>query len=308
MTDQIEPIDATKPRKPSVLTRIFCVVLAFVFIPGVVHLLNGRGRAGLVWFFANFIIIYGSLVLLGLPGILCCVAAFMCAILFVIYLIFLSVSTWKNTPCLRWYSWLLTLICVFLFNFFMNTWITPLFKKNVVSAAICTGSSMSPTILSATSSTSQVAEYSDRMIVNHFIYRWTQPRRGDVVMCTEKDVDGQNLPSLMIQRIVAIPGDTIDIDSPYVLVNGERLQEPKIFKKMSSKQDGYPGYLNLSETEHDFREFPLPITLEPNEYYLLGDNSTISLDSRFYGPVSRDDIVGRVIRIYFPFSRMKEIE
>ena len=114
---------------------------------------------------------------------------------------------------------------------------------------------------------------------------------------------------MYVFRIVGLPGETVDIESPYVLINGERLTEPPIFAKISGKQDGYAGYFTLEDIYGaDAGGVPLPMTLGADEYFVLGDNSSHSKDSRFEGPVRRENITGKVIRIFYPFDRIREIE
>jgi signal peptidase I len=84
----------------------------------------------------------------------------------------------------------------------------------------------------------------------------------------------------------------VDIDPPYVLIDGERLTEPAIFDTISSKQEGYSGYF---PPESQGSTVSLPMTLGPGEYFLLGDNSPRSFDSRYWGPVSREKILGKAI-------------
>jgi hypothetical protein len=102
----------------------------------------------------------------------------------------------------------------------------------------------------------------------------------------------------------------VDIDTPFVLINGERLTTPLIFETMSEKKNGYSGYFRLEDI--GFRDenidISLPLTLEPDEYFILGDNSERSIDNRMRKPISRADIIGRAIRIYYPFSRFRELE
>jgi len=105
-----------------------------------------------------------------------------------------------------------------------------------------------------------------------------------------------------------LPGETIDIESPYVLINGERLTDPPIFAKIASQQDGFSGYCTLQAMgEGEDKGVSLPLTLGTDEYFVMGDNPH-SFDSRFWGPVHRQNITGKVIRIYSPFARIREIE
>jgi signal peptidase I len=93
--------------------------------------------------------------------------------------------------------------------------------------------------------------------------------------------------SFFIKRVIGTPGDTVLIESGHVYVNGVLLEEPYL----------EPG------TETPCTQI-CEITLEDNEYYVLGDNRSNSRDSRQIGPVLIDDIYGEVIYIIRPFSRM----
>ncbi|GHT34382.1 hypothetical protein FACS189427_01590 [Planctomycetales bacterium] len=90
-------------------------------------------------------------------------------------------------------------------------------------------------------------------------------------------------------------------------LSGKRLTEPPFFKTMSEKDDGYGGYVRLEEMGFENAGVPLPITLGQDEYFLLGDNSERSLDSRVKGAVHRKDIIGKVVRLYYPFSRLRDL-
>ena len=72
---------------------------------------------------------------------------------------------------------------------------------------------------------------------------------------------------------------------------------------MAAQQGDYTGYGTVGEMG-----VALPIELGFDEYFVLGDNSRHSFDSRFNGPVLRQDILGKVIRIFYPFDRIREIE
>ncbi len=152
----------------------------------------------------------------------------------------------------------------------------------------------------------------DRVIANKWLYRFTNPRRGDIVVYRTTDAEGQ--PTIWTQRVVGLPGETVDIESPYVLIDGKQLTEPAIFAKIAARQDGFSGYLSVQEMyeRHDISLEPddvtLPLRLGPEEYFLLGDNSPLSVDSRFRGTVRREDIVGRVFHIYWPPSRIRVLE
>ena len=178
-------------------------------------------------------------------------------------------------------------------------------KTYVVELYAMGSMSMSPTLIAPSKSASEVLQ-PDRVVVNKWIYRISDPKRGDIVIFkTNNPQDGT--PVNFTKRVVGLPGETIDIESSYVLINGERLTAPPIFAKIVSQQDGFTGYCTFQELGVRNAGVPLPLTLGTDEYFVMGDNPH-SFDSRFLGPVLRQSITGKVIRIFYPFDRIREIE
>lgn len=91
----------------------------------------------------------------------------------------------------------------------------------------------------------------------------------------------------LIKRVIGVPGDTIEIHNGRVFVNGSSIDEPYTF----GKQTTCGAYCK-------------PLTLGPEEYWVMGDNRPNSLDSRAFGPVSADQIVGRVVLRYWPLDQL----
>jgi signal peptidase I len=98
--------------------------------------------------------------------------------------------------------------------------------------------------------------------------------------------EGTDTPSdqNFIKRVVATPGDTLYIKDGHPVVNGEIAEEPFI------RRCGAVAACNLPE----------PITIPPDEYFMMGDNRGSSDDSRFWGPVPRDWIIGKAFFTYWP--------
>src|SRR5262245_11846344 len=92
----------------------------------------------------------------------------------------------------------------------------------------------------------------------------------------------------LIKRVVGLPGDTIEFSAGHVFVNGQQLNE---------------SYTHDVQTTCAINCGPL--TLGPDQYYVLGDNRLNSLDSRSFGPIPAEQIVGRVALRYWPLNQIE---
>lgn len=121
----------------------------------------------------------------------------------------------------------------------------------------------------------------DMVLVDKLGYRFGHgPRRGDVVVFHAWPQAGEKD---FVKRVVAVPGDAVAVRGGRLEIDGTPVDEP---------------YLGGARTEPDAG----PIALGPNDYYVLGDNRQNSVDSRSYGPLPRDRIVGRAWLVYWPPS------
>ena len=101
------------------------------------------------------------------------------------------------------------------------------------------------------------------------LYKLANIDYGDIVVLDEEK-EGE----IIIKRIIGMPGDTVSIRDNTIYVNGEEVEEDYAYGETS-----------------DYEE----ITLDDDEYFILGDNRPISKDSRYFGPVKEDEIIGKVI-------------
>ena len=164
-------------------------------------------------------------------------------------------------------EFILTLAVAFLVAQAVRTW--------VIQPFVVPTGSMLPTI-----------QLSDQVLANKFIYRFTDPQRGDIVVLD--DPDG-NVTTL-IKRVIAVGGQTIDLQNGRVVVNGQALTEPY--------SHGLPSIPLRGST------ITFPYKVPADSVWVMGDNRTDSQDSRWFGAVPMSSVHGRAFFIYWPWSRI----
>lgn len=136
-------------------------------------------------------------------------------------------------------------------------------------------------------------EQNDRVLVSKLAYRIGLPQRGDIIVFDEP-IDpafGANgIP--LVKRVVALTGETIDLRDGAVFVNGSRVE--------IAEASG-PTVPNLPTVAY-------PYTVPDGHVFVLGDNRTLSSDSRTFGPVPLRNIVGKVILRFWPLTRLMFFE
>jgi signal peptidase I len=150
----------------------------------------------------------------------------------------------------------------------------------------------------------------DRVMVEKLSYMFRGPRRGEIVVFRTDGIQNLDAGEFYVKRVVGLPGEQVQIDPPYLVIDGQRVTEPPIFARIASQEQGYRG---LQLAKHPKRRMLLDTTesevvLGEDEYLVLGDNSENSYDSRMWGPVPRKNIIGRVTRIYWPLDRVNALE
>jgi signal peptidase I len=142
----------------------------------------------------------------------------------------------------------------------------------VIQPYVIPSSSMEPTIA-----------ISDRVLANKFIYRFNDPQRGDIVVLDDPTGSVQTL----IKRVVALGGETVDLQDGVVYVDGAPLDEPYTFDKPSE-----PMMVEM------------PYTVPEGSLWLMGDNRTNSADSRVFGAVSLSEVRGKAMCTFWPLDRI----
>ena len=146
----------------------------------------------------------------------------------------------------------------------------------VAQPFIVSGASMSPTF-----------ESGNYLVVDQLSYRFEEPQRGDVVIFKYP----RDTSKFFIKRIIGLPGETLILKNGILTIansthpNGFTFEEPYIAKKGQ-----------VSGT--------FSVTLDGNEYFVMGDNRNQSSDSRIWGPLQKDLIVGRAFLRLFPIRQV----
>ena len=125
------------------------------------------------------------------------------------------------------------------------------------------------------------------LIIDQITYRFETPQRGDVVVFRFP----QNPSRFFIKRIIGMPNETVTLSGTTVTIINEEYPEGFILDEPYLS----PEYLKESE---------IRTTLGDNEYFVMGDNRKASADSRYWGPLEVERIVGRALVRLFPFSEI----
>ncbi len=113
--------------------------------------------------------------------------------------------------------------------------------------------------------------------------------RYDIVVLYKPDEPKKSI----IKRVIGLPAEIIEIKKGDVYINGRKLHEPYLPK----------------EKDIMFRSINMkPLLIQEDHYFVIGDNRTVSQDSRIFGPVSREYIYGKTLLRYWPFSRFGKVE
>ncbi len=144
----------------------------------------------------------------------------------------------------------------------------------------------------------------DQVFVDKFTYNFVKPHRGDVFVFRTDGVsmiqsDPVTGAPFYIKRLVGLPNDVLRIQPPHLYVN-DALPSGVGFSHVMSTKDGYRGYGNAGSLMADpAQSYHVP----EKHYFAMGDNSYNSFDSRYWGPVTEENLVGRGLIVYWPFTR-----
>ena len=168
-----------------------------------------------------------------------------------------------------------------------------LVKAFVVNPYRIPSSSMEPTLHCATPAIGCEARYSDRVLANRFLYRIRDPRRGEIIVFKTPPAARVKCGAggTFVKRLIGLPGDRVELrlknGNGYVYINGKPLKEPYVEKARRGA----------------VQEFG-PVIVRPGNYFMMGDNRSQSCDSRMWGTVPRENLIGKVFATYWPPNRV----
>lgn len=134
-------------------------------------------------------------------------------------------------------------------------------SRHVVTAVEIKGSSMFPTLRAG-----------DRHLINRLVFLTREPQRGDLVAIKDPNHD-----DYAVKRIIGLPSDTVQMKNYFAYVNHQRLTEDYLPEDVKRRGEG---------------AFEPAIVVPKGRYFVLGDNRPVSEDSRSYGPITRENILG----------------
>ncbi len=143
----------------------------------------------------------------------------------------------------------------------------------------------------------------DKIIVDKLSYKFSNPQRGDIVVFSPtKELQQEQYQDAFIKRIVGLPGETVALKNGKVFINNQPLTENKY---LSPSQQ---TVVNVCTSGPQPPFLSKPVTIPANSYLVLGDNRNSSYDSRCWGVVPRENIIGRAVIRFWPLDNVGGID
>jgi signal peptidase I len=162
-----------------------------------------------------------------------------------------------------------------------------LLRAFVVQTFFIPSGSMEPTL-----------QIGDRILVNKVSYHLHGVDRGDIVVFSRPPTENCGGPEVndLVKRVIGLPGDVISLANGYVYVDGKKLDE----SWLPASEQGITVAGPAGNTSNLARPYRVPA----DNYFVMGDNRTDSCDSRYWGPINRSLLVGKVELRVWPLSSL----
>ena len=146
--------------------------------------------------------------------------------------------------------------------------------------------------------------------ISKYLLPYTEVKRGDIIVF-RYPID---ITQTFVKRAIGVPGDRIRIINKEVYLNGVKVDEPYTYHKtdyIDSYRDNFPGEPNVHVEQGAYDMLTQhvvngEVVVPPNSYFALGDNRDSSLDSRFWGFVPRENIIGKPLIVYWSYNAPTE--
>lgn len=145
-------------------------------------------------------------------------------------------------------------------------------------------------------------QINDKFLVDKVRYHFGKPQRGEIVVFSPtEELEREQYQDAFIKRVIALPGERVEIKDGKVYVNNKPLREDKYLTSEEwtsidvCKTGKQPPYLSQ------------PVTIPSNSYLVLGDNRINSYDGRCWGIVPRENIIGRAVVRFWPLSNIGKV-
>jgi signal peptidase I len=180
------------------------------------------------------------------------------------------------------------------------------------------------------SSMASTLQVGDHVMVEHELLapqtRWMplmpyrDVKRGDVVVFYKPVPENDGDYTILVKRVIGVPGDRIHLHDGIVYLNGVAQSEPEAAKPLASANDPYVDDFPLVSPDghpHVTASWTLAlaeamrggdVVVPPGHYFMMGDNREHSMDSRFWGFVPRENILGRPLLVYWSFEAAENDE
>ncbi len=183
----------------------------------------------------------------------------------------------------------------------------------LVQAFVIPTGSMEDTLLIGDHLLVDKLSYAPSGPVSKYLLPYEEPKHGDIIVFHPP----HDISQTYVKRVIGLPGDRLKMVNRVVYRNGVRLNEPYIFNKFpyDPSRDNFPGeptafsdglQAQLQRDMLDNHVVNGEIVIPPNSYFAMGDNRDNSLDSRYWGFVPRDYIIGKPLLIYWSYRASTE--
>jgi signal peptidase I len=188
-----------------------------------------------------------------------------------------------------WQSRPMGLIVLFLISTFILEPVVSATGKSIAKSYKIPGDAMNPTLLIGDHIPVKQAYYGINLpFANHLLVEFSSPQRGDVIVFKYPEDESKDF----IKRVIGLPGDRVEIRHQQAYINDQPLTEP-----YAVHLKGVPADMALRPRD----EFG-PVIVPADSYFVLGDNRDYSLDSRYWGFVKVEEIMGQAYSIYWSWN------